>query len=387
MTALHHAALETGVLTVKVREAAFSLEELCGFAARDNRKRGFLFLSKVLGKHWPAVPSTMRRVHRHLASGLGFGAGPWVFVAMAETATGLGQGVFEAALERRIGAHALFLHSTRYRIPGRKFLAFEESHCHAPDQYLYEPLDAHHRDLFRTAREMVIVDDEISTGSTLCNLVEAYRARNPQLERVHFVAITNFSGERSAERFSERVGLPVHCVAALHGAFSFESAEEAYAGKAPPAVGTNTCEPGFVADRLGRFGIDRHLEVPAGETIRGLVSGLEAGARVLVLGTGEFMHAAFRIGLELETLGFDVAVQATTRSPILAGADVGRRLVFPDNYGEGIPNYLYNVDPDHYGRIIVCHETPPEGLTDLLRQLGPACLPFRYSEPAELSAP
>lgn len=380
MKAVRRVELETGMLTVEVRDAAFPLEALCGFAARNNRKRGFLFLSKVLGKHWPAVPSAMQSVHDHLASTLDLGNGPWVFMAMAETATGLGQGVFEAVLAPRTGARALFLHSTRYRVPGRRFLEFEESHCHAPDQYLYEPPEAHHRHLFRTARELVVVDDEISTGSTLCNLVETYRVYNPRLERVHFAAIANFSGAHCAERFSARLGLPVHCVAALHGAFSFQTADAAPAENAAPAVGANRCEPGFVADRLGRFGIDRRLRVPAAD-VREFGAGLDAGARVLVLGTGEFMHVAFRVGLELEASGFDVAVQATTRSPILTGADITRRLVFADNYGEGIRNYLYNVDPDDYARIILCHETPPDGLTDLVRQLGPACLPYRYSEP------
>lgn len=274
MRNLRRAELETGVLTVEVREAAFPLEELCDFAARNNRKRGFLFLSKVLGKHWPAVPTTMRRVHAYLASKLDLGPGPWLFVAMAETATGLGQGIFEAVLDQHAGANALFLHSTRYRIPGRRFFQFEESHCHAPDQYLYEPLDADQRNVFRNAHELVIVDDEISTGSTLCNLVDTYRAHNPGLARVHFVAITNFSGERCAERFSARLGLPVQCVAALHGAFSFQSADEAYAENTAPAFGANVCEPGFVADRLGRFGIDRQLHVPV-DDIRGLVAGLE----------------------------------------------------------------------------------------------------------------
>jgi hypothetical protein len=131
--------LPTGWLSVQVREAAFPLETLCGFAARNNRKRGFLFVSKVLGKHWPACPSLMRRVHTHLAASLDLGPGPWTFVAMAETATGLGQGIFEATLDRHPGADALFLHSTRYRVAGRPYLTFQESHCHAPDHYLYLP--------------------------------------------------------------------------------------------------------------------------------------------------------------------------------------------------------------------------------------------------------
>ena len=377
MIARHRAELATGTLDVQVREAAFPFEELCGFAARDNRKRGFLFLSKVLGKHWPVAPSRMREIHRHLASALDLGPGPWVLIAMAETATGLGHGVFEALLERRPETGALFLHSTRYRVAGRPVLEFQEPHCHAPDQYLYEPLDPRHRALFESARELILVDDEISTGTTLCNLAATYRARNPRLERVHFAAITDFAGETGAERFSARLGLPVQTVAALHGDFSFEPARAGFGETAATAVGANQREPGQIADDLGRFGLDRRIEIPAGDLDR-LSAGLAPDARLLVLGTGEFMHAAFRVGLDLESRGFRVSVQATTRSPILLDADIRRRLVFQDNYGEGIRNYLYNVNPGDFARLIVCHETPVDGLADLLQQLGPGCLTYRY---------
>lgn len=373
----YRAELATGALQIAVREAAFSLDELCGFAARNNRRRGFLFLSKVLGKHWPARPARMRQIHEYLASMLELGTGPWAFVAMAETATGLGQGVFEAVLQRQPAAAALFLHSTRYRVAGRQFLQFQEPHCHAPDQYLYEPLDARHLQLFRSARELVLIDDEISTGTTLCNLVAAYRTANPQLERVHFVAITNFSEASGPAQFSARLGLPVRCVAALHADFSFQPTTLKQPAIAPVAMGNNQREIGQIADDLGRFGIDRIIAIPDRELSR-LAVGLTPGAPVLVLGTGEFMHLAFRVGLALEERGFAVAVQATTRSPILTGADIGCRLVFGDNYGEGIYNYLYNVDPTAFARIVICHETPQDGLNDLRQNLGTHCLTYRY---------
>jgi len=368
--------LDTGTLRVRVRESAFALDELCGFAARHNRKRGFLFLSKVLGKHWPVTPTRMREIHAHLAGQLDLGAGPCLFVAMAETATGLGQGVFESRLEQRPETEALFIHSTRYRIDGRTALDFQEAHCHAPDQLLYAPIQPEQRRRFESARELVLIDDEISTGNTLCNLVESYRRLNPGIERVHFVAITQFGGADSAVRFSERLGLPVECVAALHGEFAFEPAASWFTDEPPPAVGDNRLMPHDLAEDLGRFGIDRPITVP-GMDLDELAEGLESGDPVLVLGTGEFMHLAFRVGLGLEALGFRVAVQATSRSPILVGADVGRRLVFADNYGEGILNYLYNVDPDDYVRIIVCHETPRAGLDDLLQNLGPRHRPYQ----------
>jgi hypothetical protein len=362
--------LDTGTLHVRVRESAFGLDVLCGFAARHNRKRGFLFLSKVLGKHWPVAPTRMREIHTHLAGRLDLGAGPCLFVAMAETATGLGQGVFESALEQRPEAEALFIHSTRYRIHGRTALEFQEAHCHAPDQLLYAPIRPERRARFESARELVLIDDEISTGNTLCNLVESYRSLNPGIERVHFVAITQFGGADSAARFSDRLGLPVECVAALHGEFAFEPAASWSTDEPPPAVGDNRRAPHQLAEDLGRFGIEHPIVVPSPDLER-LCEGLEPGDPILVLGTGEFMHLAFRVGLGLEALGFRVAVQATSRSPILVGADVGSRRVFADNYGEGIVNYLYNVDPDDYARIIVCHETPRAGLDELLQNLGP----------------
>lgn len=91
------------------------------------------------------------------------------------------------------------------------------------------------------------------------------------------------------------------------------------------------------------------------------------------------MHPAFRIGRALELEGRNVRVQSTTRSPILCGADISQRLVFKDNYGEGIPNYLYNVDPNAYARIILCHETPSDSLVDVRTQLGARCVPYQTS--------
>ena len=42
--------LETGKINLKVNQISdFQLEDLFDFAARNNPKRGFLFLSKVLG--------------------------------------------------------------------------------------------------------------------------------------------------------------------------------------------------------------------------------------------------------------------------------------------------------------------------------------------------
>ena len=36
-------------------------------------------------------------------------------------------------------------------------------------------------------------------------------------------------------------------------------------------------------------------------------------------------------------------------------------MTLPDNYGEGIPNFLYNYRREEYSQVFVVHETPSDG--------------------------
>ena len=92
----HSVDLPTGRLDIKVFGTVMPLQEICGFAARQNPKRGFLFVSKVLGKHIPVRPSKVREVHTRLAAQIPADLpGPVVVIGMAETAICLGNGVFD----------------------------------------------------------------------------------------------------------------------------------------------------------------------------------------------------------------------------------------------------------------------------------------------------
>src|SRR5690606_9219758 len=101
-----------------------------------------------------------------------------------------------------------FLHSTRYRLRQPLALRFEESHSHATEHLLYEPLEPAHRDLFHRAKCLVLIDDEISTGRTLTNLARAYRREHSRLETVCFVSITDWlTADRRLEIIRE-IGVP-----------------------------------------------------------------------------------------------------------------------------------------------------------------------------------
>lgn len=350
--------LPTGLMTLSVDGGgAFPLDDLIGFAARANTRRGFLFLSKVLGKHWPVTPRQMQAIHTDLAARIPHDVpGPVIFIAMAETAIGLGQGVFEAWKTANPQRDALFLHTTRYHVGGESIIEFEEAHSHAPRQFLHCPSDARLQDIWLGARSLVLIDDEASTGNTFLNLSAACRAISPGIERVHLAAITNFMGSVANAGLSERFGLPVTVGAALSGEYAFAPSQMQPASGAAQLF-TAHAERGASAN-FGRLGLVRTLREPTALALR-LSETIGLTERVLVLGTGEFMHMAFLLARALQANGVNVVVQSSTRSPILQWGAVSHRLNFPDNYGEGVENFLYNVAPGQYDHVFVCHETPP----------------------------
>ena len=367
----HELHLPNGVLRVHVRRADWELRRLCAFAARHNPRRGFLFVSKVLGKHWPSTPEEMQAAHAALAIRLPAAGEPALFLGMAETATGLGQGVFEAYLALHGEGSAVYVQTTRHPLSGTRTLPFEESHSHAQQLALHLPESDELRAAFLRARLLVLVDDELSTGNTFAALIAAYAQVNPGIERACLVALTDFMGEAAHQRFRDASGdRQIDFVSLLEGDFKFEADPDFVAVPPSVAQASLACRRGFVGEYSARLGTAAALTLP--ETlIDALSARLPAGTPVLVLGSGEFMHPAFCVGRELAKRGALVKLQSTTRSPILLGADICRRIELPDLYGEAIPNYLYNVDCDAYGVVLLCCETPPSvALDETLQRLS-----------------
>ena len=134
--------LGAGVLSVRVEHADWPLESLCTFAARNNPRRAFLVVSRVLGRHIAVTPAAMRATFRDLATKLPLDMpGPVLVVGLAETAICLGQGLHEELLRRTGRSDLLYLHSTRQQLDHPLLCRFEEPHSHASTHLIYEPLD------------------------------------------------------------------------------------------------------------------------------------------------------------------------------------------------------------------------------------------------------
>jgi len=196
-----HKVDENLVVEVELTKNPYELpaEALYEMAARINKKRSFLFVSKVLGKHIPTQPEIPLIASALLASiyyegktgkqgnenvqliealkdgskektraaysvvkDLNYSLGePVVFIGFAETATGLGHGVFECFSD------ADYIHSTRDLLLTEEVtLYFEEEHSHATDQRCYAP-----ERLLNNTKPICLVDDEITTGKTALNII------------------------------------------------------------------------------------------------------------------------------------------------------------------------------------------------------------------------
>jgi len=348
------AQLMRGRLDVTVDASQIDPGSLFGFAERRNPKRAFLFVSKVLGRHIPVRPSIMNASFHSLAAQIPEDLpGPVLVIGMAETAVGLGAGVHRAFSATR--PDTVYMVSTRHPTGNELFARFEEEHSHASAHLIHLPVDPDVREMMLNARSLVLVDDEASTGKTFINLHRALvDAGLTQVERVVTCVLTDWSGDA----VRKTIGDSAHQVSLLQGSYTFHEDAEAPLPEMP-AVGT--IEPGewplTAESDWGRHGI-RVVE----DTLV-LDLNVKAGERVLVVGTSEFVWRPFLLAERLERAGADVHFSSTSRSPIALGHAIGHVLSFADNYGLGIPNFLYNVSPGQFDRVLICSETPVQAVS------------------------
>lgn len=355
---IYRKELSGGTLTVTPTGGTSPLDSLFDIAERRNPKRAFLFVSKVLGRHIPISPAIMRAVYQKLAQQLPANLPqPVLFIGMAETAVGLGAGVFDEAL--RLFEDAVYLTSTRHPVDGEVMCEFKEDHSHATDHLLYYPSDPTLRAYVRNARTLVLIDDEATTGKTFINLLKALRAEAglTTVERVVTVTLTDWSGSA----ITEQCPLPITTVSLVQGDWNWEKNINA---PIPSMPNVNVTASGSVAitgkQSWGRLGMAKSARD------LGIAVTASVDEKILVLGSGEFVWEPLLLAERLESQGAEVKFSCTTRSPISTGFAIESAIAFTDNYGLGIPNYVYNVAHQQFDRILLCIETPSESIDPVL---------------------
>lgn len=392
----------------------FAEQQLFDMALRINKKRSFLFVSKVLGKHLavrPQIPlltshllahrymevrfqekyevaekiseaiKTQAHLHETLQESWNnriFMKQPLTIIGFAETATALGHAFFDA-----FSGNVRFIHTTREVIVDQQpVISFEEEHSHATSHHIYaEP------SFFEDQTEIVLVDDEMTTGKTNVNMIRQLHETYPHLTTFTLVSILdwrNAEHELEMQAFAHQYGIQIHTVSLFKGAFQIADkdalphTEQCIEKVADGPVHIHSFEEElkqhlvmqrslseenhtFTANYYkgsGRFSLaadEQRVHYEQIERIAKKISNARSQGKCLVLGTGEFMYIPMLIAAQL---GEDVACHATTRSPIFADKNSVITNKFKFNSAEfpGVVNYLYNVPADHYEDIVIVYE-------------------------------
>jgi|694.fasta_scaffold79794_2 pyrimidine operon attenuation protein/uracil phosphoribosyltransferase len=334
-------------------QSSSNLDSVLGYGARINNNRSFLFISKVLGKHIPVSPKKLNSVHLKLSKLINpaIKDDNVLLIGLAETATGLGWGLFEQITSKS----KIYIHTTRVLLEQGHLIEFEEVHSHATEQYLYAPKSKKF-DLNKITH-IIIVDDEITTGKTIESLINQLNLvfNNP---KISVVTLLNWSNYKK----------PYKIYALSEGSFSVKENNKFYTKNSTPEI-TEYEKPILkkLSNGYGRVG---SFTFPAISKKNINLFQKIRNSKILLLGTGEFMYyaqVASRHFHDSNTL----KIQSTTRSPVLIGGNIKSKICFKDNYYPNINNYLYNVVDKKYDIIFIFYECKSKQdhlLQDLLKE-------------------
>lgn len=408
----------------------FNEADLFDMALRINKKRRFLFVSKVLAKHLAVSPQIPRLTSHLLAchyDKLSTGAEhafaykikdaiqskqlanvveqslaqpihlekKTVIIGFAETATALGHAFFE-----KFTGKVQYVHTTReHLVDVEPVVTFEEEHSHATSHRVYADAS-----LFEGAEEVILVDDEMTTGKTNCNIIRQLQQRYPHIKKFTVVAILDFrsqDAEAMMQTVADELGISIQSVALYKSTFTIQETAplieqgDAIANEATAAYEMRSFEKelhaslqmrdSYSAETVvqqanyysysGRFYLNttqqkqlRHDVQRVAETLKQL----RTGGPCLVLGTGEFMFVPMSIACEM---GEDVKFHATTRSPIYANEQslIYNKFEFQSAEFPGITNFLYNIPKNTYHDLFITYERilDERAVAQLVSQLKP----------------
>ena len=148
-------------------------------ARKNNPLRQYAIVHRNLGKLGPVKPlSTVNIVDEMVSKGIDFGTGP--IIGLSESS------ILLARIISEFITHTPFIFSTRYPMSG--MVAFIEPHSHAPIQYLAMKV-------LRQTSEICIIEDEITTGNTLLNLIQVLLDQLPDVRTIRVIALKMFCSD------------------------------------------------------------------------------------------------------------------------------------------------------------------------------------------------
>lgn len=350
----------------------YSESDLLRIAKRqNNKKRSYLLVNPLQAKHMPVTPkealSMMSTLGRKLAEKY---PNTKLLIAFAETATAIG-----AAAAKCLDNDCIYLTTTRESYPEGNWIDFLEEHSHATEQRLYSNDLA---EWIQSTESVILLDDELSTGRTLRNMIAQLRNEFPELAKKQIIAASILNRLTTEnEQLMSNEGVLTECLLKLSPSDFVEKLPAGTFEAEVPIHNEEAAAPQTLVlpERLPnpRFGTVIHsYDERIINCSRFIINKLEAeiakSKRILVLGTEECMFPALRLGVEIENKYPDIQVfcHATTRSPIGISNEEGYPITsgikLKSLYDENRTTYIYNLT--QYDMVLVLTDAaPPRGIS------------------------
>ncbi len=360
----------------------YTSRQLVRVAKRENnKKRGYLVVNPLQGKHVPANPAQALEMMGELGQVVkqAYPGEKLLAVGFAETATAIG-----AEVAAKLSCS--YIQTTREELDNVTFLHFSEEHSHATCQKLVgEDVETALHNIDR----IVFVEDEVTTGNTILNIVDVLEKEFGESFSFGVASLLNGMDEKAMEHYRRR-NIPVHFLVKTNHE-KFEELANEYGGDGVYKVNLGTedltlsknvsIHTVFGYENTRRLVSASHYQASC-EALHKQVSALLTPAvkNVLVLGTEEFMYPPLYVARELQRLGKNVKFHATTRSPILVSSQqeyvLHARYQLSSLYEKGRVTFVYDLEA--YDIVLVITDTAQElsaahqGVRDLVWALQDA---------------
>lgn len=330
--------------------------DLVRIAKRENnKKRNYLVVNKLQGKHIAVEPTKAFKMFKELAEVVmeQYPKEKILFIGFAETATAIGASVSSYF-------DAFYMQTTREVSPNVEYLYFSEEHSHATEQKLVKD------DIDKVAENIdriIFIEDEVTTGKTILNIINILEKQYPMIKKYSVASILNGMDDEALNKYKDREINLHYLVKTNHSNYSEVADKFLGDGKYIPSdistinkTKVKFYEINSYMDSRRAVNTKKYQQC-IDELCTSVVDKLDLSEKknILVVGTEEFMYPAMCVGRRLEECGKNVMCHSTTRSPIVVSSEndypLHSRYELRSLYDDNRVTFLYDINK--YDSVIV----------------------------------
>ena len=314
----------------------------------NNSKRNYLLINRFQAKHIPCSPSQTFKMYDDFAILVmeKVREGKLLIIGFAETATAISMHVASYFPD------SFYLQTTR-EYPGvyQDFLIFSEPHSHATEQKI---CSKELSEIIDSVSAVLIIDDEISTGNTVINLIDKINEKySLEGKKLYVASLLNRKGSLNKEAFDQKgitnIALMCEDTQDFDYLNNYQYSEPLKINSLPKSSDENIFNLNLINNpRIGFYVKDYFYKL--NQEIDCLFYVLDIHAKkIVVIGTEEYMYPSLLLAKKIETeCGCTVKCHSTTRSPISICSStiypIFNGYILHSAYDKERTTYLYNID-------------------------------------------